>query len=96
MRSRISVCGIALLVSVMGSAQSLACSSSQAAQSDYIGATLIKALDQGRESHGSYPSWVERYIRDADAFGEALNALCAKSPNTTFDNAFAEVAQLKR
>ena len=71
------------------------CSSSLRDRSDYVSATLINALDQGRDANGLYPSWVERYIRDAEMFGEALTSYCARSPQQSLDVAFAEIAGTK-
>ena len=96
MRSGITLFGVALLLTLTSSAHAVDCSSSAADRSNFVSAALIKELDQGRGANGSYPAWVERYMRDADSFAELLDAFCAKSPNGSFDNAFAEVAQLKR
>jgi hypothetical protein len=96
MRSGITLFGVALLLTLTSSAHAVDCSSSAADRSNFVSTALIKALDAGKGANGSYPAWVERYLRDADSFGDALNAFCAKSPDGSFDNAFAEVAQLKR
>jgi hypothetical protein len=96
MRSRTGIFGVGLLFFLTSSAFAMECSSSAAERSNFVSAALIKELDQGRGANGSYPAWVERYMRDADSFAELLDAFCAKSPNGSFDNAFAEVVQLKR
>ena len=96
MRLKICSAAAASLLLLTSSAFAMDCSSSATDRNDYVSAALIKALDGGKGANGSYPAWVERYMRDADLFAEALSAFCAKSPNSSFDTAFAEVAQLKR
>ena len=96
MRLKLCFAAVASLLLFTNGAFAMDCSSSATDRSDYVSAALMKALDAGKGTNGSYPAWVERYMRDADLFGEALSTFCAKSPNSSFENAFAEVAQLKR
>jgi hypothetical protein len=65
-------------------------------RNDFVSAALMRALDEGPEANGSYPAWVERYLRDADFFAEALTRYCATSPQASLDLAFAEIAGRKR
>jgi hypothetical protein len=68
------------------------CSSTPAQRNDFIATALIRAIDAGREASGSYPSWVERYLRDADLLAEAVSRFCERSPQVSLETALSEVA----
>jgi len=69
------------------------CSSPARERSDYVGAELIKMLDAGRHANGSYPAWVESYMRDAESFGEALASYCEREPKAGIERAFQTISK---
>ena len=73
-------------------ASSSDCSATSSEMDRFVSASIISVLDHGRGPNGSYPTWVENYVLDAELYAEALRAYCRTDPSATLEVALRKVS----